>query len=133
MPNNQFRAFRSRSNTFNQRTYKHHVHPKRRVVFKRNQQSGFKTKIQVSLYLKNWRKTTQSKSVLDIAKRLQDSFCSETNPNLPSANPANRSRRGLTDQHRNLPSVMSQSIPTGYIPPGNPQGLAKKIAQGVRI
>ena len=44
MPNNQFRAFRSGSNTFNQSTYKHQVHPKRRVVFKRNQQSGFKNK-----------------------------------------------------------------------------------------
>ena len=44
MPNNQFKAFRSGSNTFNQSTYKHHVHPKRRVVFKRNQQSGFKNK-----------------------------------------------------------------------------------------
>ena len=44
MPNNQFRAFRSGSSTFNQSTYKHQVHPKRRVVFKRNQQSGFKNK-----------------------------------------------------------------------------------------
>ena len=44
MPNNQFREFRSGSNTFNQSTYKHQVHPKRRVVFKRNQQSGFKNK-----------------------------------------------------------------------------------------
>ena len=44
IPNNQFRAFRSGSNTFNQRTYKHQVHPKRRVVFKRNHQSGFKNK-----------------------------------------------------------------------------------------
>ena len=44
MPSNQFRTFRSGSNTFNQSTYKHQVHPKRRVVFKRNQQSGFKNK-----------------------------------------------------------------------------------------
>ena len=43
-PNNQFRTFRSGSNTFNQSTYKHQVHPKRRVVFKRNQHSGFKNK-----------------------------------------------------------------------------------------
>ena len=43
-PNNQFRAFRSGSNSFNQRPYKHQVHPKRRVVFKRNQQSRFKNK-----------------------------------------------------------------------------------------
>ena len=28
---------------------------------------------------------------------------------------------------------MSQSIPTGYIPPGQPPGLAQKIARGVRI
>ena len=27
-------------------------------------------------------------------------------------------------------SIMSQSIPTGYIPPGNPRGLAQKIARG---
>ena len=40
-PNNQFR---SGSNNFNQSSYKHQVHPKRRVVFKRNQQSGFKNK-----------------------------------------------------------------------------------------
>ena len=44
MQNNQFRAFRSGSNTFNQSTYKRQVHPKRRVVFKRNQHSGFKNK-----------------------------------------------------------------------------------------
>ena len=44
MPNNQFIAFRSGSNTFNQSTYKHQVHPKRRVVFKRNPQSAFKNK-----------------------------------------------------------------------------------------
>ena len=25
---------------------------------------------------------------------------------------------------------MSQSIPTGYIPPGSPRGLAQKIARG---
>ena len=34
-------------------------------------------------------------------KRLQDSFRSETNPNLPSAKPANRSRREFTDQLQN--------------------------------
>ena len=44
MPNNRFRAFRSGSNTFNQSTYKYQVHPKRSLVFKRNQQSGFKNK-----------------------------------------------------------------------------------------
>ena len=44
MPNNQFRSFRSESNTFKQRTYKLQVHPKRRVVFKRNQQSAFENK-----------------------------------------------------------------------------------------
>ena len=44
MPNNQFRAFSRGSNTFNQSTYKHQVHPKRTVVFKRNQQSGLKNK-----------------------------------------------------------------------------------------
>ena len=27
-------------------------------------------------------------------------------------------------------SVMSQSIPTGYIPPGNPRGLAQKTCPG---
>ena len=27
---------------------------------------------------------------------------------------------------------MSQSIPTGYIPPGNPRGLAQKTCQGGR-
>ena len=43
-PNNQFRAFGSRSNTSNQSSYKHQVHPERRVVFKRNQHSGFKNK-----------------------------------------------------------------------------------------
>ena len=43
-PNNQFRTFRSGSNTFNQSTYKHQVHPKRRAVFRRNQHSGFKNK-----------------------------------------------------------------------------------------
>ena len=42
-------------------------------------------------------------------KRLQDSFCSETNPNLPSTNPANRSHRGFTDQLRDLPSVRKGS------------------------
>ena len=26
--------------------------------------------------------------------------------------------------------LMSQSIPTGYIPPGNPRGLAQKLARG---
>ena len=41
MPNNQFR---SGSNNCNQRFYRHQVHPKRRAVFKRNQQSGFKNK-----------------------------------------------------------------------------------------
>ena len=30
-------------------------------------------------------------------------------------------------------TIMSQSIPTGYIPPGSPWGLAQKIAQGVGI
>ena len=40
-PNNQFK---SGSNNFNQSSYKHQVHPKRRVVFKRNHQSGFKNK-----------------------------------------------------------------------------------------
>ena len=75
MPNNQFR---SGSNNFNQRFYKQQVHPKRRVVFKRNQRSGFKNKNpnqmsdpltgRTRLYLKNWRKITQSKSVLDIVK-----------------------------------------------------------------
>ena len=28
---------------------------------------------------------------------------------------------------------MSQSIPTGYIPPGNPRGLAQKTCSGVGI
>ena len=28
--------------------------------------------------------------------------------------------------------LMSQSIPTGYIPPGNPQGLAQKTCPGGR-
>ena len=42
-------------------------------------------------------------------KRLQDSFCSETNPNLPSTNPASRSHRRFTDQLRNLPSVREGS------------------------
>ena len=28
-------------------------------------------------------------------------------------------------------SLMSQSIPTGYIPPGNPRGLAQKACPGV--
>ena len=31
-----------------------------------------------------------------------------------------------------LSSVMSQSIPTGYIPPGNPRGLAQKDCPGGR-
>ena len=74
-PNNQFRTFRSGSNTFNQSTYKHQVHPKRRVVFKRNQHSRF-SKVRslnpltgrTRLYLKNWKKITQNKSVLDIVK-----------------------------------------------------------------
>ena len=42
-------------------------------------------------------------------KRLQDSFCSETNPNLPSTNPANKSHSRFTDQLRNLPSVREGS------------------------
>ena len=42
-------------------------------------------------------------------KRLEDSFYSETNPSLPSTNPANRSHRGFTDQLRNLPSVRKGS------------------------
>ena len=29
-------------------------------------------------------------------------------------------------------NVMSQSIPTGYIPPGKPQGLAQKTCPGGR-
>ena len=29
-------------------------------------------------------------------------------------------------------TLMSQSIPTGYIPPGNPRGLAQKDCPGAR-
>ena len=32
----------------------------------------------------------------------------------------------------NKHTIMSQSIPTGYIPPGNPRGLAKKDCPGGR-
>ena len=36
-------------------------------------------------------------------------------------------------QMRNFSHLMSQSIPTGYIPPGNPGDSLKKIARGVGI
>ena len=121
MPNNRFRAFRSGSNTFNQSTYKHQVHPKRRVVFKRNQQSGFKNKIQIkgqilkpphgsnSFIFKKLKENNSKQISFRHCKRLQDSFCSETNPDLPSTNPANRSHRGSTYQLRDLPSVRKGS------------------------
>ena len=116
MPNNQFR---SGSNTFNQRTYKRQVHPKKRVVFKRNEDS--KTKIQIkgqilkpphrsNLFTFKKLEENNSKQIsFRHCKRLQDSFCSETNPNLPSASPANRSRGEFTDKLRNLPSVREGS------------------------
>ena len=121
MPNNQFRAFRSGSNTFSQRTYKHQVHPKRRVVFQRNQQSGFKNKIQIkgqipkplhgpnSFIFKRLEENNSKQISFRHCKRLQHSFHSETNPNLPSTNPVNGSHRGFTDQLRNLPPVREGS------------------------
>ena len=121
MPNNQFRAFRSGSNTFSQRTYKHQVHPKRRVVFQRNQQSGFKNKIQIkgqipkalhgpnSFIFKRLEENNSKQISFRHCKRSQHSFHSETNPNLPPANPVNGSHRGFTDQLRNLPPVREGS------------------------
>ena len=109
MLNNQFMAFRSGSNTFNQRTYKHQVHPKRRVVFKRNQQLGYKNKnpnqrSDPRLYLKNWRKITQSKSVLDIVKGYKIPFVQK-----PTQTYHPQTHREFTDQLRNLPSVREKS------------------------
>ena len=131
MPNNQFRTFRSGSNTLNQSTHKHQVHPKRRVVFKRNQHSGFKNKNsnqrsdQIlkpphgsnSFIFKKLEENNSKQISFRHCKRLQDSFCSETNPDLPSTNPANRSHRGFTDQLRDLPSVKKGSNRRGgYVP-----------------
>ena len=62
------------------------------------------------LYLKNWRKIIQSKSVLDIVKGYKIPFVQKpTQTYTPSANPANRCRRGFTDQLRNLLSVRKGS------------------------
>ena len=61
------------------------------------------------LYLKRLEENNSKQNSFRQCKRLQDSFCSETNPNLPSANPANRSCRGFTDQLRNIPSVREGS------------------------
>ena len=39
-------------------------------------------------------------------------------------------KRGKINKNKVRESLMSQSIPTGYIPPGNPRGLAQKTCPG---
>ena len=107
MPNNPFREFRSRSNTFNQRTYKF-IQIEELYSKEINNQDS-KTKIQIkgqilkppqgsnSFIFKKLKENNSKQISLRHCKRLQDSFCSEANPNLLSANPANRSHREFTD------------------------------------
>ena len=40
--------------------------------------------------------------------------------------------REILSRYGKLRGLMSQSIPTGYIPPGNPRGLARKTCPGGR-
>ena len=127
MPNIHFRAFRSRSNTFNQRSYKHQIYPKRRVYSKEINNQDSKTKIQIkgqipkpphwlnSFIFQKLEKNNSKQISFRHCKRLQDSLCSETNPNLSSANPSYRSRRGFADQLQNLPSVKEGSNRRGYV------------------
>ena len=121
MPNNQSRAFRSGSNTFNQSTYKHQVHPKRRVVLKKINNQDSKTKIQIkgqilkppnrsnSFIFKKLGEDNSKQISFRHCKRLQDSFCSETNPDL----------------------CLSQ-FQLGTSPLGNPRRLAQKTCLGGR-